>query len=255
MGQSDIQIDKSNFKKSIYIYWGWNWDNFSKSDIKFEGKDYEFTLNDVIADDKPADFSLETYFHPEKFTIPQYNFRVGYFFKENWDISFGVDHMKYVVRQNQQVEITGHIDNTESIYNGTYDNEPITIQADFLKYEHTDGLNYVNFELRHTDNVLQKRKVAINLKEGFGIGALVPRTNATFLGNDRHDEFHLAGYGLGAMVGVNVTFFDKFFIQSELKGGFIGLPDVRTTNSKTDKASQSFFYSQYNIIFGAAIHI
>jgi hypothetical protein len=245
--QSEIQTDERTNKKSIYVYWGWNWDSFSKSDIHFSGAGYDFTLKDAVADDKQADFSLETYFHPEKFTIPQYNFRVGYFFRENWDISFGVDHMKYVVRQNQEVGISGYINNVESIYDGQYNDDKITIKEGFLQFEHTDGLNYVNFEIRHTDKIIKRNKIAVSLKEGFGIGALIPRTNTTLLGNERYDKFHLAGYGLGAMVGINVTFYDKFFIQSEVKGGFIGLPDVRTTNSKIDKASQNFFYSQYNV--------
>ena len=113
----------------------------------------------------------------------------------------------------------------------------------------------MNFEIRHTDKLIEKHIVDVSIKEGVEIGALIPRTNAKLLGNERHDKFHLSGYGLGAMVGVNVTFFDKFFIQLELKGGFIGLPDVRTTNSKIDKASQNFFYSQYNVVFGGIIKI
>ena len=248
--QSEDQLQTKGNKKSIYVYWGWNWDNFSKSDINFKGADYEFTLKNVVADDKQASFDLETYFHPGKFTIPQYNFRIGYYFKENWDISFGVDHMKYVVRQNQEVEISGFISNSETIYDGIYSDDKIIIEPSFLILEHTDGLNYVNFELRHTDKFITGKTVSVSLKEGFGIGAVIPRTNATILEKERHDKFHLAGYGLGAMIGVNITFFDKFFIQSEVKGGFIGLPDVRTTNSKIDRASQNFFYSQYNIVFG-----
>jgi len=45
--------------------------------------------------------SFDKYFNSGNITIPQYNFRVGYYFKPNWDISFGIDHMKYVLDQNQ----------------------------------------------------------------------------------------------------------------------------------------------------------
>jgi hypothetical protein len=38
-----------------------------------------------------------------------------------------------------------------------------------------------------------------------------------------------------------------------MKGGFMGLPDVRTTVSTADKAVQNFFFSQLNIVFGGII--
>jgi len=87
------------------------------------------------------------------------------------------------------------------------------------------------------------------------LGALLPKTNATLLNNERHDDFHLAGYGISAVVAVNITFYEVFFIQSELKGGYINMPDIRTTMSKADRASQSFFFSQLNIVFGVNIKL
>ena len=46
-----------------------------------------------------------------------------------------------------------------------------------------------------------------------------------------------------------------FFIQSEWKGGFISMPDIRTTMHKEDRASQHFLFSQYNVVFGANFRI
>jgi hypothetical protein len=39
-------------------------------------------------------------------TIPQTNFRIGYFINDHYSIALGVDHMKYVA-QNQVANITG----------------------------------------------------------------------------------------------------------------------------------------------------
>jgi hypothetical protein len=75
------------------------------------------------------------------------------------------------------------------------------------------------------------------------------------MNNARYDEFHLAGYGIGAVLSLNMTFFKYFFIQSEWKGGFIHMPDIRTTMHKEDRASQHFFFSQYNMVFGANFRI
>ena len=239
---------QSTKKGNFSIYWGWNFGWFTDSDISFEGEDYNFTLNDVKATDRPTEFTLDAYLNPTKITIPQYNLRIGYFFKDNWMISIGDDHMKYVVQQNQSVNISGEISNSNTI------NEQIELKEDFLKLEHTDGLNYINAEVRHFHNFYKYKKHTLSLISGLGVGALIPKTDATLLSIPRHDDFHLAGFGTAAVMGARLAFFDKFYLQSEMKGGFIYMPDIQTTNSDEDSASQSFFFAQLNIIFGGVIY-
>lgn len=248
------QEQKLDKKNNFYLYWGWNGSNYTKSDISFSGENYNFELKNVLAKDRQTEFSLNTYLNPKTATIPQYNFRIGYILNSGWDLSFGIDHMKYVVEQNQETLINGFI-NDNNIYDGFYTNQAITINEDFLKFEHTDGLNYANIELRYSFNILEMNKIAINIVQGFGAGLMVPRTNTTLLGKESYDEFHLSGYGSGLIAGINFTFFNHFFIQSELKGGYINLPNVRTTEFKSDKASHQFFFSQFNILFGGYIHL
>lgn len=253
--QQGTADDGNTNKGNMYFYWGWNWSWYGKSDINFAGNNYDFVLRDVVASDRESKFSLDTYFSPVKFTTPQYNFRVGYYFKDNWDISFGIDHMKYVVQQDQRVQIDGYIDETDSAYNNVYLNNTITLTEDFLQFEHTDGLNYVNVEVRHTDKIFIKNIVDVSLKEGLGIGFLYPKTNTTLLQKENYDQFHLSGYGVSGIIGLNVSFSDKFFIQSEFKGGYIDLPNVRTTRSKADIARHDFFFTQLNIVFGGIISL
>ena len=92
-----------------------------------------------------------------------------------------------------------------------------------MTFEHTDGLNYINVELNRVDDVLKwfnkgQKNLEINLLEGIGIGAVMPKTNSTFLEGERYDQFHFAGYGLNLKLGLNVTFFRYLFIQGEIKG-------------------------------------
>lgn len=251
--QKQPSSKKSSHKGEFYIYWGWNRAGYSNSDINFSGNNYNFTLKEVTANDRQSDFDPSIYFVPTRASIPQYNFRMGYFITDNYNISLGMDHMKYVVNQNQVVKISGYISNTGTEYDGTYDNDDITITDDFLLFEHTDGLNYVNLEARRFDEIFDLNKVKINLTEGLGLGLLIPRTNTTLLNNERYDEFHLAGYGIDGIIGVNVSIIDLFFVQTEFKGGYINMPSIRTTNSESDGASQHFFFSQLNIVFGVTI--
>ena len=250
------QSRQSSYTKgSLYFYWGWNLDSYTRSDIHFKGEGYDFTLKDVAAADRQSPFEADVYLNPGTATIPQYNFRIGYFINDHYNISVGIDHMKYVMIQDQVVKISGHIDSAISYYGGDYHNENIQLKSDFLSYEHTDGLNYINAEIRRMDEVFHWRKISINLTEGIGAGILLPKTNAKLLENERHDEFHLSGFGVGAVAGLNITFFNHLYIQSEVKGGYINMPDVLTTASEKDKASQSFFFSQINILFGATFNL
>lgn len=242
-------------KGKFFVYFGWNRAWFTESDISFKGTNYNFTLQNVEAKDRPSPLAADPYLNPSRFTIPQYNLRVGYFFNEHWSISFGDDHMKYVLQQNQTVKISGEILDTVAHYEGLYSNEDITLTNDFLQFEHTDGLNFLNFELRRFDNLFEYKKIKLNVTEGIGIGTIMPRTNTTLLSKERYDQFHFSGYGIGALVGLNLTINNLFFIQSELKGGYINMPDIRTTKNKVDKASQQFFFTQFNFEFGVNINL
>lgn len=239
-------------KGDFYFYWGWNFSQYTKSDINFSGKNYNFKLENVKANDRPKAFNIDPYFHPRRFTIPQYNFRLGYFLSDRYSLSFGIDHMKYVVQADQQVRISGEIMNSNTDYDGIYTGEDILIKKGFLEFEHTDGLNYINLEARRIDELFCYRYFTLALTEGLGGGLLFPRTNATLLNNERYDQFNVAGYGFGSMLGLQLDIGRHFFIQSELKGGYINLPNIRTTSSAADKASQSFWFGQVNIVFGAS---
>ena len=246
-------------KGKFYIFWGGNRESFSKSDIRFKGADYDFTLHNVSAHDKPKGFHIN-YFNPARMTIPQTNLRIGYFISDHYNISIGFDHMKYVMYNDRRVSYSGYYPNP-----GTYNENPangeLTLDEDFLLFEHTDGLNYVNTEISRVDDISKlfrignTDKIQVNVTEGIGGGFLYPKTNTTLLGKDRYDEFNIAGYGVSAKVGLNVTFFKYFFIQTELKGGYIEMNNIRTTQDKADSAEQNFWFLQRILTVGGIFRI
>jgi hypothetical protein len=246
-------------KGKIYIFWGGNRDSYTKSDIHFKGNNYDFTLYDVAAVDKPKGWHID-YLNPSRMTIPQTNFRIGYFINDHYNISIGVDHMKYVMVQNQSARITGNyptIYDLTVITNGNVD----LSDTSFLTFEHTDGLNYINSEISRVDDISKIFKIKdtdkfqISLTEGAGGGILYPKTNVMLMGQPRHDDFNVAGYGVSAKAGLNLTFFKYFFIQAELKGGYINMPNIKTTFDNSDSASQHFMFFQRIIAFGGIFKI
>jgi hypothetical protein len=252
-------------KGKFYIFWGGNRESFTNSNIRFTGSNYDFTIDNVEADDKPKGWHID-YINPTRMTIPQTNFRLGYFINDHYNISVGLDHMKYVMDQNQVANVTGYINlpSTEagSVYNGNYNNTPVDFTDEtFLTFEHTDGLNYVNSEFCRVDDLSKIIYMGnsdifqINLLEGVGGGLLYPKTNAKLLGRERHDDFHVSGYGVSAKVGLNFTFFKHYFIETELKEGYINMNDIRTTSQSSDRAKQDFFFFQRIIAFGAIFRI
>ncbi len=252
-------------KRKIFFSWGGNRETYSTSDVTFRGKDYNFTIDNITAHDKPKGWHID-YINPVRMTVPQTNFRLGYFVNDYYNVTIGVDHMKYVMTQNQTVNVTGTI-NLPSIYkgsdyNGIYTNTSVDLSDEtFLTYEHTDGLNYINTEISRFDDIsalfkiANTNKIQVNLTEGFGFGVLFPKTNTQILGKERHDDFHVSGYGTSLKAGLNITLYKYFYVQAEIKGGYINMQDIRTTISNEDKAAQDFFFLQRIIAFGGIFKI
>ncbi|MBU2950193.1 hypothetical protein KO493_05745 [Tamlana agarivorans] len=248
----------------FFISWGGNRESFSKSDITFKGDNYHFTIKDATAHDKPKGWHID-YINPARMTIPQTNAKFGYFVSDNYTISIGLDHMKYVMDNNQTKRIDGYIDLPDSeigsVFNGTYNNDPVFVSENFLQFEHTDGLNYIYAEFARYDDISKlfrlpnTDKFQINLTEGLAGGILLPKTNSTLLKKDRYDDFHLSGFGVSAHAGINFTFYKHFYMQLDLKGGYINMNDIRTTLSPADSASQHFFYLQRVVAFGGIFRI
>lgn len=251
-------------KGKIFFYWGGNRENYSKSDLHFTGNGYDFTVENAVADDKPKGWSID-YINPARMTIPQTNFRLGYFITDHYNISVGFDHMKYVMRTGQTANINGVIDlpadHPGYVYNGTYNNTPTVLAEDFLDFEHTDGLNYINAEFARVDDISKLFCIGntdifqVNITEGVGGGILYPRTNAKVLGMKRNDEFHIAGFGVSAKAGLNLTFLKYFFVTGELKGGYIDMYDVRTTHDGPDRAQHHFAFLERVVAFGGIFRI
>jgi hypothetical protein len=247
-------LPKLDRRHHLYGGWGWNRASYTQSDIHFSGDNYDFTLYDVKAKDRQTEFSVDVYFGLKTVTIPQTNFRFGYFLNDHWAISGGVDHMKYVMSANQQVRFGGAIN--DSTYDHLIDGNRIQLAPEFLLYEHTDGLNYIHTELEYFQSLLGFKKIYINGYAGAGLGAMLPKSNVTLMHYARHDDFHLSGYGVSAKAGIEVLCWKYFFIRLDYKTGFIHMPDILTRNGDvTDRAAQHFFFAQRSGLFGFNVPI
>ena len=129
--------------------------------------------------------------------------------------------MKYVMAADQVVPITGTIGNT--VYPP---GSSRIMDVNFLNFEHTDGLNIVSLEYEKQIPLdwFGPRIPARGFALG-GIGFVLPKSNVTLnmLGRARNDEFHLAGYSVGAGAGLEVDVYKNFFTRGTYKFGFVNL--------------------------------
>ena len=244
-----------HLRHRVFANWGYNRAQYTRSNIHFEGPGYDFILHDVAAQDRPENFSFGGYFAPKNIWIPQYNYRAGWFLSDRWGLSIGLDHMKYVVGQYQTVRITGTISAERSVtYAGSSEHD-VALTPDFLRYEHTDGLNLLSVDGDHYDRLWNSHngKHALFLTEGAFIGPVIPRTDVRLFGEGINNRFNVAGYGAGAQAGFFAEFWDHLFLRVAAKAGYIELPNVLTTGEAGNSARQRFWFVQEYAVLGVLI--
>jgi hypothetical protein len=236
-------------KGNFFGGWGWNRAAYTKSDIHFTGDGYDFTLLSVQAKDRQTQFEAKTYFGLKTLTIPQTNMKLGYFIHDRIAITLGVDHMKYVMVQNQNVAFEGRI--SDATYMSMVQDNVVKLTPEFLTFEHTDGLNYLLAEVEFYQGIFAGSFLDVNAYGGFGAGALMPKSNVKLMGYPRNDEFHFAGFGTNLKCGAEILLGNHFYLRGEAKCGYINMPDIVTrAESIGDRASQQFGFAAIDFMFG-----
>ena len=262
---ADAQIRKHSRKRStnagsLFFYWGYNRTAYTPSSIHFLGSDYDFTLKGVKATDRQPKFGANGYLNPMNVTIPQYNFRVGYYFTEKWAFSVGVDHFNYVMSHANEVTVDGHIAmSADSLWAGNYTRESKLVDPAELHYEHSGGLNYIRVELMRSFDLLElgdRRQFAITGNVGLNLGPMLTTTNFLFANEQTTRSTALSGYGIGANASARLEFFKHVFIQAEGGVAFAHLPGVKTrANDRNQRAKQAFGLASANVSLGLIFYI
>ena len=251
--QYSYKKKKITQKGSMYFYWGYNRAVFGKSTIHFTGNKYDFTIHNAKAVDKPST-EFNTYVGITTISVPQFNIRVGYYTNSKWDLSFGYDHMKYVMKEFQEAKLTGYIDESENQnLNGTFNNELYVITDDKIHYENSNGLNYITFQANynHLLYATPSKKIALRGRLGVGLGAVVTQTDFEFGGYDYHTDLKISGFGGSVHSGLRLEFFNRFFVQSNWSAGVISLPHLQTIRDTESYAKQVLTYADWQLVAGA----
>jgi hypothetical protein len=245
-------IKKPSQKGQFYFYWGYNRSWFGKSDIHFSGPNYDFTVYDVVAKDRPSKFS-SVYFKPSTIWIPQLNYRLGYYITNRVAVSFGVDHMKYVMVNDQNVIMSGVIGKEASEkYQGAYLRKEVKLTEDFLRFEHTNGFNLVSLEFDYRLPIVSlfRSRLNLSLNSGFGGIWLVTKTDVRVFGDGLDNDQHVAGFTLTGKLGPKITWKNKIFLMSEFKSGYAVLPFVLIKNAAPERADHNLMFYENYVVAG-----
>ena len=208
-GQTDTkEIDASKLKEkkhrtgSMYLSWGYNTEWYSPSTVHVDqpslGNSYDMVSVNAH-DHRGWDEGLFS----KDLTIPQYNYRLGYYFNEKQDmaIELNFDHTKYLIVDNQLVHIRGTINGAAVDSNIVFSNK------NGFYYFLNNGANFFlfNFVKRWGLYRSPENNLAVDFTEKLGVGPLIPHVQNSLFGQANTPQFQFGGWNTGVESAIRMT--------------------------------------------------
>jgi hypothetical protein len=207
---ADAQTKKVKHKGEFYFSWGYNTEWYTRTNLKVSqpelGNNYTI-VNANAHDHRGWDEGL---FH-EAISIPQYNYRFGYFFnnKRNLGVEINFDHTKYIITDGQMVEVKG-----------TMNGKPVEFHTVFNEhngfyYYLNNGANFLLFNIvkRWQWYANKTQKVKIDVLGKAGIGPLIPHVQNALFGKINEPGFQLGGWNTGLEGDIRATFLRHVYLE------------------------------------------
>jgi hypothetical protein len=255
--QEETIKSESKKKGTLYGGWGYNKDWFSKSDLHFKNTSgeynpitknydyYDFTVYNAKAKDRTGFKDILR----TDLTIPQYVYRIGYFFNNKYDLGIEInfDHVKYVVKDYQTLRVKGNIQNQ------LIDQDTLISPIDFLHFEHTNGANFMmlNFIKRQHFITSKKDNHQLSGIAKIGAGIVIPKTDVFLFGQEVDNRFHIAGYCMGFETGLRYDAFKYFYLEYTGKIAFANYTNVLVIGA--GKAHHYFWTLENILVLGLQI--
>jgi hypothetical protein len=204
-------------KHEFYFSWGYNTEWYTHSNIHLSqpalGND--FTFEDVHAHDHRG---WDGQFFTKAISIPQYNYRLGYFFDEEKGLAFEVnfDHTKYLFTDDQVVHINGTM-NSKPFNNNVLFIASASPTADSSSYYFlNNGANFLLFNIVKRWHLIANRKSTVKIDglAKFGIGPVIPHVQDKFFNQPPNNpHFQLGGWNTGLEGALRATFFKYVYLE------------------------------------------
>lgn len=212
--------------------WGYNWTEYSKTNVTFDMPEGSYTIHDVKGVDRPSPASA--YLDVVNITVPQYNVKLCYKMplknqKTKIGVAVGMDHMKWIAPffKGGKYQVTGDY-NREVYVKDEYggfkkvDFDYVKETGDltyFAMVEHTNGYNFAHLKLMIDQTLLSNKSKTFQVIGHLTAsgGLMIPKTeinqqvdvDGQRVREGLDNEFHVAGWGAGVGVGLGVQYQPK----------------------------------------------
>jgi len=239
--------EKKHRTGSIYLSWGYNEEWYTGSTVHIKqgalGNDYD--LVHVQAHDH---LGWNDRLLNEQLSIPQYNYRLGYYFNEKQDMAIeaNFDHTKYLIVDDQYIFLKG-----------TFNNQPTNEVIYFagskgFYYYLNNGANFLlfnfvkRFGLYHTiDN-----KLKVDLTGKAGVGPVIPHVQNSLFGEANDPHFQFGGWNTGVETALRVTIMRYGYIEFSQKVDYARYSNLKIYDGT---AKQNFGTYELILSIGATI--
>lgn len=205
---------KTERKGEFYFSWGYNKEYYTQTDVSINQPSLKnnFTFKNTTIVDHPG--WDEGLLHLA-LSIPQYNYRIGYFFNKEKGLAFEInfDHTKALFKNDQTVHMVG-----------TYNGRQVDSSFVFSKtgtgtsrnyYYLNNGANFLLFNI-----VKRKRFTNLSSKlfdfDGLakvGVGPLVPHVENSLFGQKNEQKFQFGGWNTGVEYALRSTFKKHVYLE------------------------------------------
>jgi len=210
----NVHAQKKERIGEFYFSWGYNKDYYTNTDVSIQqpSLNNNFTFKNTQLVDHPgwdeALLSMEL-------SIPQYNYRIGYFIDKDKDLAFEInfDHTKALFKNDQIVRMVG-----------TYHNRQVDSSFVFSKtgtgtsknyYYLNNGANFLLFNIvkRKRFNKFSKSPFALDGLAKIGIGPLIPHVENSLFGEKNEQKFQFGGWNTGVEYALRSTFKKHIYLE------------------------------------------
>lgn len=214
----------------MYFSWGYNKEWYTKSNIHVqqESKGNDFVFAGILGKDKPGWDTKSIFKQP--ISIPQYNYRLGYWLNDDWAVELNFDHTKYQVEQEQWLHVKGTMDHRAV---DTY-----FVNRGNIRWQLNNGANFFLFNLVRRIQVprLNYKNFNVSLLTKGGVGFMVPHVENTIFGASNKPGFQFGGWDVGAEAALRFTFFRISYLEFCNKAVYARYSNLRVDGGKARQA-------------------
>ncbi|MBC8032582.1 MAG: hypothetical protein H7Y03_00430 [Chitinophagaceae bacterium] len=203
------QTSKPRQQGELYFSWGYNKEWYAPSTIKISqpelGNNYSFKK--VKGHDRPG---WDKKLFSVAITIPQYSYRLGYFFNDKKDLGIEInfDHTKFIFGDGP-VRIKGTLNNKQ------VDTSLNFSSVDGFHYYLNNGANFLLFNImkRWHWHTRSNENIKFDVIGKAGVGPVIPHVDNSFFGNANEPGFQIGGWNMGTELAIRSTFFKHVYLE------------------------------------------